>query len=413
MKLVILSTYDQKGGAAIAAFRLCKALNKEQNVEAHLLVKEKQSQEDWVIEAQTGFFSKLRNKFNEAYERFCFMHLERDKSVRFQFSIANTGISVSEHPLVKEADLIHLHWINQAFLSLNEIDKLQNLNKPVVWTLHDMWAFTGGEHYTNQEGFLAEAGNSEMLKRPGPSDISHKLWKKKKAIYKKLDFVTCSKWLKSIAKKSSLLKTFSVEAIPNPIDIDFFKRRADSRFSALRKSERIKLLFGAFNIQDPRKGFSFLAAALNRLPAHLQNKIELIIVGKSDSLSAFELAVEVKTLGSIKAEIMPELYSVCDVMVVPSLQDNLPNTVMEAMACECPVIAFRTGGIPEMIDDGVNGILVDSESVDGLAAAIENILQGDKLKQFAEAARSKVLATYAEHIVANSYLEHYQKLLAK
>jgi len=405
MKVVILSTYDLKGGAAIAAYRLARALKKHTELDVHLLVKEKTAADDFVIQSRSGFISKLQNKLDEVWERFLFMRQEKAPSVRFQFSIANTGQRISEHPLVKSADIIHLHWINQGFISLSEIGRLQNMKKVVVWTLHDMWAFTGGEHYSNMEHYLKEAGFSEMLKNPGPNDLSHELWQRKKHIYQNLDFITCSEWLRDMASRSSLLKPFNVTAIPNAIDVNYFKRGPNKE----RSNDKINVLFGAFNIHDPRKGFKFLADAINRLDS--PEKIQLLIAGKSDGLEEFNLNCSHVQQGNIPAMEMPQLYSKADVMVVPSLQDNLPNTIMEAMACECPVIAFKTGGIPEMVDHEVNGFLVDVGSSEALAAAIQRFLNLNDKSTFGLKAREKVLEAYSEEKVAKLHLDHYQKLV--
>ena len=412
MKIVILSTYDQKGGAAIAAFRLAKSLNKLDGVQANLLVKQKDSAESFVVQSSSGFLANLKNKWNEIWERFLFMRMEKDPSVRFQFSIANTGQAISEHQLVREADIIHMHWINQAFVSLKEISRLQTLGKPLIWTLHDMWAFTGGEHYSTTESHTEEAGNSEMLKNPSPNDLSHELWKKKKESYKAIDFITCSAWLKSCADKSSLLKDFHIEAIPNPIDTKFFTKRSAS-IEAFGKKDKLNILFGAFNVQDPRKGFKYLAEALNMIPKEYQEQLNLLIVGKAAGIEEYGLNVSFEPLGTISQSKMPELYSSTQLMLVPSLQDNLPNTIMEAMSCECPVLAFRTGGIPEMIEHGENGYLVEPKSALGISQYLQAFIDSSQKEEMGIVARKKVLDSYEELKVARIHLNHYQKLLDK
>lgn len=410
MRILILSAYDQKGGAAIAAFRLASALKKHSKAEVHLLVKEKTSNEDWVVQSRTGLLASLMNKWDEAWERLLFMQKEKDPSVRFQFSLANTGQKLRDHKLVKQADIIHLHWVNQGFLSIDEIAHLQQLNKPVVWTLHDMWAFTGGEHYTESDSYQHEAGNSEMLKNPGPNDLSHLLWKKKKEAYQRLDFVTCSHWLKSLAKSSSLLKDFSVEAIPNPIDIHFFSKK-ELKVRKYSEESKLNILFGAFNISDPRKGFKYLVEALSSFPSEILDQLNMLVVGKSEGIESYKLKLSYSLLGPMNPADMPDLYSESDLMIVPSLQDNLPNTIMEAMACSCPVIAFNTGGIPEMIEDEVTGYLAEKASVNSLKDTIQKFLDNPNKNEMGEAARKRVEERYAEEVVAKEYLDHYKKLL--
>ncbi len=411
MRILILSTYDQKGGAAIAAFRLASALKKHTEAEVHLLVREKTSEENWVVQSRSGFLASLMNKWDEAWERLLFMQKEKDPSVRFQFSIANTGQKLRDHKLVKQADIIHLHWINQGFVSIDEIAHLQQLNKPVMWTLHDMWAFTGGEHYTESESYKNESGHSEMLSKPGPRDLSHQLWKKKKLSYQRLDFVTCSQWLCGLAKESSLLKEFPVEAIPNPIDTSFFSRK-EIKKRQYSKEGKLNILFGAFNISDPRKGFQYLVDALSELPAELLEHLNLLVVGKGEAIDSFDLKLSYSLLGSIRPSNMPELYSESDLMIVPSLQDNLPNTIMEAMSCSCPVVGFKTGGIPEMIEDEVTGYLAEKASVSSFKDAIQRFLDNPNKKEMGAKARKRVEEKYAEEVVVKQYFAHYQKLLA-
>jgi glycosyltransferase involved in cell wall biosynthesis len=404
MKVLLLSTYELKGGAAIACKRLMTALNKQEGVEAKMLVMQKQSEDVEVIQARDSIF----DKFNMAYERLSFLPYEKDKSVRFQFSIANTGQDITKHELYQWCDVVNMHWVNQGFVGLKGIAKLMGGPKPLVWTLHDMWAFTGGEHYSGESRALEEkAGFSPMLNKPSKKDLSHRLWKKKKAAYQKLHIATCSSWLKEEALSSSLMRDADVRNIPNPIDLNQYKvqNKAELRAKLKITSEKKLVLFGAFNLEDERKGMSFLLKALEELPS--KEEVALVLFGKGE---VPELGMEQHKLGIVPSDQMAEVYGACDVFVSPSIQDNLPNTIMEAMACGTPCLAFDVGGIPEMIDHKENGYLAKYKNADDLRKGLEYVLAHPEL---AEKTRSKVESYFTEDKVANRYLDFYRDVQSK
>jgi len=226
MKITLINTSDAGGGAPVACVRLLNALAL-QGVDAQLLVQYKQTDNERVTGVAKDFFSRLKAKITFLYERIPFILFhEKDKSVRFAFSTAKAGTSIVNEPLVRDADVLHIHWVNSGFLSTDNLKELIALGKPIVWTLHDMWDFTGGCHYSDTcDNFLRECGNCYLLRDAGPNDISHSGWLRKAAMYagaKNVSFVTCSQWLAGVAKQSALLKNFKVQAIPNPIDTDIF-----------------------------------------------------------------------------------------------------------------------------------------------------------------------------------------------
>jgi glycosyltransferase involved in cell wall biosynthesis len=406
VKILLLSTYEEKGGAAIACKRLLKALNKQEDVEAKMLVLQKQSEDPDVKQAQEGGFGQMSDLWNVAYERLSFLPYERAPSVRFQFSIANTGQNITSHYLYKWCDVVNVHWINQGFLSIKTIGKLMHGVKPMVWTLHDMWAFTGGEHYAgNNRSFENESGFSELVNRPAKKDLSHRLWKRKKNLYSASPYIaTCSAWLKKEAESSSLLSSATIRNIPNPIDLQKFvpgDRMALREKLGLPKDKRL-ILFGAFNLKDERKGMAYLFDALGKRGSNEQDC--LVLFGKGD---VPDLGIQQHKMGVVKASDMAKLYSACDVFVSPSVQDNLPNTIMEAMACGCPCLAFDVGGIPEMIDHKKNGYLAKFGDASDLAFGLDFILEHPDL---ASECRPKVESEYTEDIVASRYLEYYREI---
>lgn len=400
MHILLINTY-RHGGAGVAARRLQVSL---QSVG---------TQADLLTADQVG------SKWPFYAERLSFLPYERDRSVRFSFSLANFGRDIRKHPLVQAADVLHLHWINQGFLSLQNIRQLASLGKPIVWTLHDMWAFTGGCHYSGAcDHYRRGCGDCAFLRRPGSRDLSKIILDRKGALFpENIHFVTCSEWLAGIARSSTLLRTYPVEAIPNPIDTETFKPMEAPERIAYRQQIGIGenaqvVLFVAMKVSETRKGFSYLQAALEKIKqAQPARPIEILVMGKSDPAVLQALPYPVHALGMLSntADLV-NAYSAADVFVIPSLEDNLPNTVMESLACGTPVAGFQTGGIPEMVGHLSEGYIAPQRDADELAKGILYLIDNQKDKS--KNARQKALAEYANPLIAARYISLYQRLLA-
>lgn len=410
MKVVLLSTYKVRGGAAIACYRLYKSLSMQTAISVSTSLMD-----------HTGPFSKFKALFRLALEKVYFQLYQASPSVRFQFSLANTGEDISTRKEIKEAELIHLHWVNHGFLSLNGIEQLSMLEKPMVWTLHDMWAFTGGCHYSGAcDHYTHQCGNCFFLKRPAAHDLSFDIHQKKSRnkAYHRITIVACSHWLAECARQSSLFKDQDISVIPNPIDTMLYQPLDKA---ALRKRYNISadvkiLLFAAAGVHDKRKGFIYLTSALQELSDLMSkntDKIELIILGDMAKGKLPLLPFKTHSAGYIHDEQqMAEYYAMADVFVSPSLEDNLPNTIMESMSCGTPVVAFNIGGISDLIEHLHNGYIVRSISAEELTKGIHYLLNLPKLADtYGKAARSKVLKTFDSKIVAEQYKNLYRKLL--
>lgn len=419
MKVALINTSDAGGGAPEACMRLLKALQSQQ-VDVCMVVQKKYRRDNRVYTIAKTATGKALARFNFFYERLPFIAFQaRDKSVRFAFSTANAGTDISKEQVIQDADIIHLHWTNSGFLSIKDLKKLFALNKPIVWTLHDMWAFTGGCHYAGEcDHFIKECGNCYFLRDPDERDISHNGWLRKMDMYtaaKTIRFVTCSNWLSGVAKTSSLLKHAPIQAIPNPIDTELFspKDKALTRSKwGVDPSAKI-ILFGAANINDRRKGITYLVEALHELKASYpqHTPVEMVIFGKNNHFDVTTLPFPVYQLNMITSPIdMAEIYSMADVYITPSVEDNLPNTIMEAMACGTPCVAFNTGGIPDLIDHQQNGYLAEFRSAVDLAAGLNELLNLPT-NEFALAAREKVLREFNNEKVAGQYTSLYQSIL--
>lgn len=414
MKILHLSTFHKQGGASIAAFRLHDALLKI-NVDSEMLVQKRNEESTKIVTLEESIFYRTSYWGYFIAERLHFLPYEKNKSVRYSFSPAKVGVDISNHPLVREADIIQLHWINFGFLSLRSIEKLLDLGKPVIWTMHDMWPFTGGCHYSRGcERYKTTCQFCPYLRKPAEYDLSFEIFQKKASIYqhKDLTLVSPSFWLKNLASTATLTKQLRSEVIPNPININLYTSRNKTEIRRKHKLPEDKklLLFVGANTMDPRKGFPVFRETVNII-SQVNSDFEIVVFGKSDSEIISTLAPVVHNIGTLTdATEIAEVYAACDLLVVPSLEDNLPNTVMEAMACGTPVVGFNTGGIPEMIDHKQNGYVADFMSVDSLKEGIIWVLENPE--NLSENARNKVVNQYSEEVVANQYVALYQSLLA-
>jgi glycosyltransferase involved in cell wall biosynthesis len=410
MKVLIVSTSDLQGGAAIAAYRLLNALTKA-GIDARMAVRDKQSDNNLVVKIG----SDRRNKLNFYRERAdIFIRNRFSRQTLFDVSIANTGISITDLPEFRDADVINLHWINQGMLSLHEIGKIIASGKKIVWTMHDMWPFTGICHHAGScSNYKKACGSCPYLGSYSSRDLSRHVFLQKQATYTKgkITFVACSHWLQSLAEKSPLTKGHNVVSIPNPIDTDIY--RPKDKIAARNKLnlpiDKKIVLFAAVKASDKRKGTDYLIEA-SRLMAQRNNDIHFLIAGNRSEEIEQQLALPAHSTGYVSPENMPDVYNAADVFVTPSLQENLPNTIMEAMSCGTPCVGFEIGGIPEMIDHKQNGYVARYKVVEDLAEGLCRILESDEAETLSANAREKALSSYSENIVVQNYLELYGSL---
>ena len=399
MKIVILNTSERTGGAAVAAGRLGKAL-KQAGIQVNKLVRD----DTWL------------NHFRFYWERliiFLCNHLNRKNL--FAVSIANTGTDLSGNLSVKEADIIHFHWINQGFLSLKDIEALVKLNKPIVWTMHDMWPCTSICHHARDcEKFQTGCESCFFLKSKG-KDLSTSVFDKKLSLYKdaNITFVGCSRWLSGRAKKSYLLQDKTVLSIPNPIDTEVYHPMDQGTARELLglPSGKKLLLFGALNVTDKRKGIDYLIAALRKIE---KQDVELVVFGqvKDDIRGLFPVPIHSMGYLSDESKIVA-LYNAVDIFITSSLEENLPNTIMESMACGTPCVGFEIGGIPEMIDHKINGYVTNYKDANDLANGIQWVLEHGDRQALSDACVKKVQENYTDEVIAGKYLALYQNILCK
>lgn len=418
MRVLIVNTSENTGGAAVAANRLKEALNNN-GIKAKMLVRDKESDDITVAQLNKSW----HQKWDFLWERFVIymrLHFKRDNL--FLIDIANAGTDITKTREFKEADVIHLSWINQGMLSLKGIRKILESHKPVVWTMHDLWPASSICHYArNCRNYEKQCGNCPLLPGNGSSnDLSAHIWRKKRKILERnsILFVTCSRWLADKAKKSGLLSGQKVISIPNPIDSRAFTKenREEARLYAGLPEGKKLILFVSQRVTDKRKGMDYFITAINKMveehPDMKDNCGIAILGGKAEEL-ADKLPLPSYPLGYVSEEKkIASIYNSVDLFVLPSLEDNLPNTIMEAMACGVPCVGFNTGGIPEMIDHLKNGYVAEYKSSDDLARGIHWVLSEADHQSLSNEAMKKVNQCYSQYAVAMKYIEAYNQAMA-
>lgn len=414
MKPLILNTSDIEGGAARAAYRLHKGL-RSIGLDSQMLVQTKSSDDHTVVGPQTKIqkvFGMIRPTLDSLFVQ---LYPKRDNVLFSPAVLPNNNLVTMVKRL--DSDVINLHWIAKGMLNPKT---LKHFNKPLVWTLHDMWPFTGGCHYDSGCGRYQEAcGKCPILKTSKNIEMSHWIWKRKEKAWKELDIVivTPSHWLADCAKNSSLFHDFRIEVIPNGLDLNRFKPfdKHTAREILLLPQDKKLILFGAVNsTSDKRKGFQHLQSAMKNIYMNgWGNNFEVVVFGSSEPINSLELGLKIHYLGHLPGDIaLSLLYAAADVMVVPSTQENLANTVMESLSCGTPCVAFNIGGMPDMIEHKHTGYLASSFNTEDLAKGIIWVLEDDeRWKVLSLQARRKVENEFDIQTVAKKYADLYEEIV--
>lgn len=395
MRITHINTSDS-GGAFQAAYRLQQGLKKRE-IESDFLVLYRDSGLTHItafLENQS-LRTRVTNSLNYRRHQRKISKLLKDKP-KAQFSFSSSPYQLHKHPLVKQVDIINLHWTAN-FLDYASFFK--KIGKPVVWTLHDEYPFSGGFHYKGYE----VADYQELDKKVRKEKLEALL------DFKDLHIVAPSKWLHQEAQQSDLFKRFSHYHIPNGLDTSIFRPypQAEARtFFGLPQDEKI-ILFVADSLEDKRKGFVYLLEALKAI----KNKALFLLMLGGGQLESIGLPF--KHLGFLsEPQQIAMAYAASDVFVIPSLEDNLPNTVLESLACGTPVVGFDTGGIPDMVRHGETGFLAQLKNSQDLANKISQILENDKLAQHIQKnARSIAGNEYQLELQAQRYSALYASIL--
>lgn len=404
-----LSTSDVEGGAARAAYRLHQGLQKL-DASSRMLVRARQSRDEAVI-AEGSILTKLGPPLSSFPLR---RYPQRERTM---FSAQWFYDAIA--PKVKQLnpDIIHLHWICNGFV---QIETLAKFNQPLVWTLHDMWTFTGGCHYAQDcLGYEKSCGSCPQLKSNSERDLSDQTWKRKAKAWQDLNLtiVSPSKWLAQCARNSSLLQNVRVEVIPHGLNLQKYQPvdRAVARSILHLPQDKQLILFGAVSsTNDRRKGFALLSAALQHLK-QLDRDWELVVFGPANANHLQDLGFRVHHLGQFHDDIALSLvYSAADVTVVSSTQEAFGQVASESLACATPVVAFSATGLLDIVEHKQNGYLAEPFAVEDLARGIAWILEdGDRHQRLSTAARHKAEREFSLSTQAKRYLSLFEELLDK
>lgn len=417
MKIAIINKSDSTGGAAVVSFRLMEAL-RSLGEDARMIVAEKMTDSPYVIsaaprwKAQGAFLSERLSVFRaNGFNR----------KTLFKIDTGENGLPLRKNEFIKEADAIILNWVNQGMLSLKGIKDLLDLQKPVIWTMHDLWNMTGICHHPGEcRNFLGECGECPLLgPNKGPKDLSHKVWERKNRLYglpsdERLRFVAVSTWLAAKARESCLLKNLPVEVIPNSLP-----QFSDPQKDRLRTpGSPVTLLFGAARLDDTVKGLPVLIEALNMFskeyPA-MAEKLRLVTFGSIKDPSWLDrIPIRATHLGFIRGEEkIHDVYSRGDILVSASSYETLPTTLVEAQLFGVIPVSFDRGGQADIIDHLSTGFLAHREPDDSasarnlchaLAAAVEKAESEDYLPML-HRMRESAVTRFSPKAVAQKYID--------
>jgi len=413
MKILHLNTSDISGGAARAAYRIHKGLQGI-GIDSRMLVQDKTSGDKTVFAPDTKIkkgLALLRPTLDSCATK---IFAGGSKAIFSPAWLPFLDISSKIKDIAP--DIVHLHWVCGGMLRIKDLERI---NTPIIWTLHDMWPLTGGCHYSDDcERFQQECGNCPQLIRSSKNDLSRSVFRRKKRAWSSLNItiVTPSKWLAECVKSSNLFKDHRTQVIHNGLNLNLFKP-IDKLFA--RKIwglpiDKKLILFGAINAtSDHRKGFDLLFESLKKLAADWSGKIDLVVFGDSEPKDPPHFGLPIHYLGHLHDDVsLALLYAATDVMITPSRQDNLPNIVVESLACGTPVAAFDIGGIPDIIDHKRNGYLAQPFNPRDLAIGIDWILS-DKTRHndLCIKAREKTVEYFDIEKVARQYADLYRDIV--
>lgn len=412
MKILHLSTFDIIGGAARAAFRVHQGL-RDIGADSWMLVQKKASTDRAVIAPKTSLgqvTGRVRAELNNLALR-SYPHANRG-------GFSPQWVPDRLLPQIQQInpDIINLHWVANGFL---QVETLAHWHKPIVWTLMDMWSFTGGCHYTQAcDRYTQSCGACPQLGSQKPGDVSHQVWQRKMKAWKDLNLtlVSPSQWLADCARASSLFRDLRIEIIPFCLDTQVYKPidKQVARAALNLPQDKQLILFGAISAtQDQRKGFHLLQPALQQLAqSELNSQVDVVVFGAAQPETPVDLGFQAHYLGHLNDDVSLALaYSAADVMVAPSTQEAFGQTASEAMACGTPVIAFKGTGLADIVDHQQNGYLATPFEVQDLAAGLFWVLSDRTRHQsLCQVAREKAEREFALNIQAEQYLSLFQDL---
>jgi len=413
LKTLLVNVSDNEGGAARVTQRLHREFLRI-GVESQYFVQFSRTDDLYVI-APSGKRAKLLARLRPELDSVPLVFYPRAQGGLFSPSVVPDDLVRT----VRRAspDVVHLNWICKGFV---RIESIARIRRPVVWTFHDSWGFTGGCHVPmNCRRYRQGCGHCPQLSSKKNADLSRRIYARKSKMFRKesITVVCPSTWLADCARSSPLLETIRIEVIPNGIDTDVFKpvdRQVARRIFGLPPETGI-ILFGAMGaLTDRNKGFPELSEAMAKLArSWTGGELLLVIFGASEPFKPPQFGVPARYMGRLFDDIsLSILYSAADVFVAPSLQENLPTTVMEAMACGTPAVAFNSSGFPDLIRHKETGYLAAAFDASDFANGIAWILSNpSRPRTLGDAARKTVEERFKIGAIAGRYVRLYEQLL--
>ncbi len=400
MKILHINQSDISGGAAIAGYRLHQGLL-NQNIDSRLLVK--------IIKTDSELVATIpKNKIDNYLSQI---------SWRIGLNYINyiSSFGIPKHRFYQEADCLNLHNLHGDFFSYLAIPKLTR-EKPAIFTLHDMWSFTGHCAYSYDcDRWQSGCGNC-----PYP-DIYPKIkldntdleWKLKDWTYSRsnLTIVTISKWLTEQVKKS-MLNRFNIHHIPNGIDIEAYQplnKEECRHILGIGRNQKV-LMFGAVSLKDERKGSDLLIKSLQQLPSSLKSDILLLTLGEGGEKIAEMVGIKTLSLGYVSSDRLKSIaFSASDLFVFPTRADNLPLVLQESMACGTPMVSFNVGGVSDLVRPEVTGHLAEPENIKEFCDGIVRLLEDSDLRaNMSTNCRAIAINEYSLKLQAKRYIELYK-----
>lgn len=375
MKVVLINRSDTQGGAAVVSHRLVDAL-RNAGIDANMIVIDKQR--DDALSQPVGH--ALKNKWNFMAERLgIFLQNGMNRDTLFQIDTSTHGLNLSKHPLLREADVVVLVWINQGMLSLKSIQGIAALGKPIVWIMHDMWNATGVCHHAYDcHKYQSTCQACPLLQSHG-TDLSTRTQHRKAGLYAQapIHFVAVSHWLAEVCRQSSLMKDCDIKVIPNAFPTHQFhwEKLSGDNFFGIPPSKKI-MVMGARRLDDSVKGFDLLIEVTRHIAHHkpdLANKLHLVLYGSiKDAQLLQRIAIPYNHIGAIgSTESLNELYRHGDMVISTSHFETLPGTLIEGQASGCIPVTFGQGGQPDIVDHMKSGYIARYKSVQDMVQGIE------------------------------------------
>lgn len=416
MKVVIISTSDNTGGAAIVATRLLNQLP-HTGIEATMLAMHRTTENPLVVQ----YGDNLKGKYYFLAERAqIFAHNHFSRKNLFKVCTARYGFDLSQHPLVTDADVIVINWINQGALSLDAIEKICRLGKPVVWIMHDMWQATGICHHSlGCKRYMSGVGCGEckFLQSKSQTDLSHATLLRKKGLYQQypnLHFIAISNWLYNVCRESELLSSATIHNIPNAFPIRDFHYTREHTINDI-PADKCVVIMGAARLDDPIKRFDILIEATKLLaaiyPEEAKN-LHLVTYGNirnADLLN--QIGIRHTHLGCISRQAdIAEIYRNGDIVVSTAAFETLPTTLIEGAAAGCTPVTFGNSGQADIVTDGVTGYIAEYLSPESIASqliyASHNLIDREYLHNYID-------SRYSAQAVAQQYKTLFESLLQK